>query len=100
MVFGFLVVRVLVHLVRVVGRLPAPVGRGWAGLLDSARRPFHAVNYWGARGGALVVDHDRMGRVCDRTIAALQRSLAREREADLDRGMAYPTSWTRTSRRT
>ena len=93
MVFGFLVVRVLVRLVRVVGRLPAPVGRGWAGLLDSARRPFHAVKHWGARGGALVVDHDRMGRVCDRTIAALQRSLAREREADLDRGMAYPTSW-------
>ena len=93
MVFGFLVVRVLLHLVRVVGRLPAPVGRGWARLLDSARRPFHAVNYWGARGGARVFNHDRMGRVCDRTIAALQRSLAREREADLDRGMAYPTSW-------
>ena len=93
MVFGFLLVRVLVRLVRVVGRLPAPVGRGWAGLLDSARRPFHAVNYWGARGGARVVNHDRMGRVCDRAIAALQRSLAREREADLDGGMAYPTSW-------
>ena len=93
MVFGFLIVRVLLRLVRVVGRLPAPVGRGWAGLLDSARRPFHTVNYWGARGGARVVNHDRMGRVCDRTIAALQRSLAREREADLDRGMPYPTSW-------
>ena len=93
MVFGFLVVRVLLRLARVVGRLPAPVGRGWAGLLDSARRPFHAVNYWGARGGALVFNHDRMGRVCDRAIAALQRSLARETEADLVRGMAYPTSW-------
>ena len=59
MVFGFLIVRVLVRLVRVVGRLPAPVGRGWAGLLGLGRRPFHAVNYWGARGGALVVNHAR-----------------------------------------
>ena len=53
MVFGFLIVRVLVR----PGSASSAGSRrgwsdGWAGLLDSARRPFHAVNYWGARGGA------------------------------------------------
>jgi len=63
MVFGYLVVRVLLWLVRVVSRLPAPVGRGWAALLNSARRPFHVVNYWGSVGGARVFNHARMGRL-------------------------------------
>ena len=92
-VFGFVVVRTLVPLVRVMGRLPAPVGRGFAGLLDAARRPFHVVNYWGSVGGALVFDASRMGGLADRTIAGLQRSLAREPEDGLRRGMAFPTSW-------
>ncbi|MGZ4565730.1 MAG: hypothetical protein ACXVFZ_02740 [Blastococcus sp.] len=93
MVFGFLVVRRLLLLVRAFGRLPAPLGHGFAALLDSARRPFHLVNYWGSAAGARVFNHDRMGRVADRTITALQRSLAGESEAGLHRGMAFPTSW-------
>jgi hypothetical protein len=93
MVFGYLVVRVLLRLVRAVSRLPAPVGRGFAALLDSARRPFHLVNYWGSCGGALVFNHARMGDLCDRTVGALQRSLASVPEASLRRGMAFPTSW-------
>jgi hypothetical protein len=93
MVFGYLVVRVLLPLVRVVSRLPAPVGHGWAALLDSARRPFHVVNYWGTVVAARVFDHARMGRLADRTIAALLRHLGREPEASLRRGMPFPTSW-------
>jgi hypothetical protein len=93
MVFGYLIVRVLLHLVHVISRLPAPVGRGWAALLDSAPRPFHAVNYWGSVAAARVFDHQRMGWLCDRTIAALQRRLAREPETALRRGMPFPTSW-------
>jgi hypothetical protein len=93
MVFGFLIVRVLLRLVRLLGRLPAPVGRGFAAALDSARRPFHVVNFWGPVGAALVFDHTRMGWLCDRTIAALQHHLAREAESGLRRGMAFPTSW-------
>ena len=68
MVFGFLVVRTLLPLVRLMGRLPAPVGTGFAALLDSARRPFHVVNYWGSRVGARVFDATRMGRLCDRVV--------------------------------
>src|ERR671939_207271 len=47
MVLGYAVVRVLLPLVRLMGRLPAPVGRAWATLLDAAARPFHVVNYAG-----------------------------------------------------
>lgn len=93
MVFGFLVVRTLLPLVRVMGRLPAPVGRGFAALLDSTRRPFHVVNYWGSRLGARVFDATRMGPLCDRVVAALERSLGRSPEAVLRRGMPFPTSW-------
>jgi DinB superfamily len=93
MVFGYLIVRVLLRLVRLVSRLPAPVGRAWAGLLDSARRPFRVVNYWGSVAAARVFDHTRMGRLCDRTIAALQRHFEQEAETALRRGMPFPTSW-------
>jgi hypothetical protein len=93
MVFGYLVVRVLLRLVRVISRLPAPAGRAWAALLDAARRPFHEVNYWGSVAAARVFNHARMGRLCDRTVAALQRGLDLESEAALGRGMPFPTSW-------
>lgn len=93
MVFGFLVVRRLLPLVRLVSRLPAPVGRGFAALLDAGRVPFHWVNYLGSCGGALVFDHRRMGSLCDRTVAALVARLESEPEERLARGMPFPTSW-------
>jgi hypothetical protein len=93
MVFGYLLVRTLLPLVHVMGRLPPPVGRRWAALLNAATRPFHVINYWGSVGGARVSDHTRMGRLADRTVAALQRSLAREPEAALHRGMPFPPGW-------
>lgn len=93
MVFGFLVVRRLLRLVRVVSTLPPWVGRGFAGLLEASRRPFHQVNFAGSRGGALVFNRHRMGWLCDRTIAALVRNLRAEPEERLRRGMAFPTSW-------
>jgi hypothetical protein len=51
------------------------------------------VNYFGACLGAKVYNHRRMGAKCDKVIAALQRSLAAESEADLAHGMAYPMRW-------
>ena len=47
MLFGYLIVRALLVLVRIFGRLPAAVGRLFAAALDSATAPFNAVNYWG-----------------------------------------------------
>jgi hypothetical protein len=93
MVFGYLVVRALLPLVHLIGRLPAPFGRGWAALLNSTARPFHVINYWGSVGAARVFNHARMGPLADRTIAALQRHLTREPEAALHRGMPFPTHW-------
>jgi len=93
MVLGYLVVRTLLPLVHLMGRLPAPVGRGWAGLLNSATRPFHVINYWGSVGAARVFHHARMGSLADRTVAALQRRLAREPESALHRGMPFPPGW-------
>jgi hypothetical protein len=93
MVFGYLVTHSLLPLVRLVSRLPPPVGRGWAALLNSATRPFHVINYWGSVGAARVFDHRRMGPLADRTIAALQRQLLREPEEALHRGMPFPAGW-------
>ena len=93
MLFGYLVVRTLLPLVRLLSRLPGPVGRGWAALLNTATRPFHVVNYWGSVGAARVFNHTRMEPLADRTIAALQRRLAEESEESLHRGMPFPTSW-------
>lgn len=93
MVFGFLVVRRLLPLVRLVSVLPRWVGRGFARLLNAGTRPFHWINYLGSCGAALVFNHTRMARLCDRTIDHLVRSLRREPEDRLTRGMPFPTSW-------
>ena len=93
MVFGFLVVRRLLPLVRLVSRLPAPVGRGFARTLEAGSVPFHWVNYLGSCGGAMVFNHRRMGRLADSTIEALTVSLRDEPEASLGRGMPFPTRW-------
>jgi len=93
MMFGYMIVRALLVLVRVFGRLPAPVGKGFAAVLDFATVPFDAVNYWGSRCGATVFDHRRMEPKLDRVVASLQRHLRRESAADLARSMSYPTRW-------
>jgi hypothetical protein len=93
MLFGYLIVRALLVLVRIFSRLPAPASKGFARLLNAARTPFDVVNYWGSRLGARVIPASRMGPKSDRVIAALKRSLEREPEPALRRGMHYPTSW-------
>ncbi|MFD9669438.1 DinB family protein [Rhodococcus sp. NPDC059968] len=93
MVFGYMVVRRLLILVRVFSRLPARVGRGFAWVLDAATPVFHRINYLGSCAAATVFDRRRMRRKCDRVIAKLQRSLATESETNLRRSMAFPVRW-------
>ena len=93
MVFGFLIVRRLLPLVRVMSTLPIWLGRSFAWLLDAGRVPFHWVNYAGSCGGALVFNHARMGRLCTHTIDHLVASLEHEPEQRLHREMPFPTSW-------
>ena len=44
-------------------------------------------------GGALVFNRSRMGRLCDRTIGSLVRSLEAEPQERLAKGMPFPPSW-------
>jgi len=93
MLFGYLVVRALLGLVRLFGRLPDTAGRWFARLLDAATRPFHVVNYLGSCAGALVFRGPRLGRQLDRTVAALHRHLDQESDDALGRRMHFPTRW-------
>ena len=93
MLFGYLVVRALLVLVRVFGRLPDGASKTFARLLDSAHRPFDLINYLGSCTGALIIPPSRMTRMLDRVITALQQRLQRETGPALRRGMHYPTTW-------
>ena len=93
MVFGYMVVQRLMILVRILGRLPGGVSRGFTRILNATTRPFHVINYYGTCLAALVYNRRRMGAKMDGVIAAMQRSLARLDESALRRGMHFPTSW-------
>lgn len=91
--FGDLVARTLLPLVKLISRLPAGIGRGYAALLDAAIRPFNAVNYWGSVAGALVYRGDRMAARFDAVIAALEHRLSCEGSHAMTRSMVFPTHW-------
>lgn len=93
MVFGYTVVLALLPLVRLFGRLPLPVNRGFARLLDAGTVPFDVVNYWGAKAGARVYNHRRMGARLRRLTSALERRLAGETDRRLERRMSFPERW-------
>jgi hypothetical protein len=93
LLFGYLVVRALRRLVKVMGVLPAPVTRGYAAVLDAATRPFNAMNYLGSVVGARFYSPRRMADKLDRVTAQLADRLARESETSLGRGMHLPRRW-------
>jgi hypothetical protein len=93
MLFGYLIVRALLLLARIFGRLPDGASTAFARLLDAAHTPFHLINYAGSCLGPRIIPSSHMGSKLDRVIAALQRRLERETDSALRRGMHYPTSW-------
>jgi DinB superfamily len=93
MVFGYMVVRRLLILVRLFGRLPDPLSRGFARLLDSATRPFDLINYYGSCLAATVYNRRRMAAKLNRTIDSLERSLRRQPPHAFRRGMHYRVHW-------
>jgi DinB family protein len=93
MLFGYLVVRNLLPLVKMFGRLRQSWSRRFAATLDSATRPFHVINYVGSLGGARLLGHAGMERLMDWVIDSLIRSLSRASQAELDRGMHFPVGW-------
>ena len=93
MLFGYLIVRALLGLVRMFGRLPDSWSSVFAAGLNAGTRPFHLVNYLGSCGGALVFRGPRLVAKFDRTIASLHRHLDAETDAALGRVMHFPTGW-------
>jgi hypothetical protein len=93
MLFGYLITRALLILVLIFGRLPDGASKAFAQLLDAIHGPFHLINYLGSCAGARVIPYSHMRGRFDEVIAALERSLERERDSTLRRGMHYPTTW-------
>ena len=93
MLFGFILVRVLLPLVKGFGHLPPVASRAFAAILNAATRPFHVVNYLSALPGGTVLSGRAMGRMLDRTVEGLRRTLARESERTLSRSMHFPVGW-------
>ena len=71
MVFGYLIVRTLMPLVHLLGRLG--LSRRFAATLNALHRPFHLINYAGSAGGGLLLPPRRMAAIMDGTINALSR---------------------------
>ncbi len=69
MLFGYLLVRNLLWLVRGFARLPDSWSRRFAAGLNGASRPFHVINYVGSLGGARVLGPAGMERTMDRVTA-------------------------------
>ena len=93
MTFGYLLVRRLLPLVRLFGRLPDRFSRLFASALNVTTTPFHHINYLGGVGGALVFRGPRLTRELDHTIDRLHRSLDAETEDALARRMRFPVDW-------
>jgi hypothetical protein len=93
MVFGYLVVRSLLPLVRVFGRLPLSFSRRFSSVLQAVRGPYHQINWAGSCLGGALLSPAAMAALLDRTIAALRRSLEAENQYGLNLRMAFPGSW-------
>jgi hypothetical protein len=93
MLFGFLLVRALLVLVKAFARLPDAVSRAFAAALNSGTRPFHVINYVAALPGPRVLSGRTMGRLMDRTIEHLRAGLERESDRSLALAMHFPVGW-------
>jgi hypothetical protein len=93
MLFGYLIVRTLLPLVRGFGLLPLVYSRRFSAGLHAVRGPYNLINYLGSCGGGWLLTPPLMVRLIDRTTRALQRRLERETSETLALTMAFPTSW-------
>ncbi len=93
MLFGYLIVRALLWLVRGFSILPSAWSRGFANALNAVTGPFHVINYLGSLGGARVLGHGGMERVMDAVTDSLTRTLGHASQRQLARGMHFPVGW-------
>lgn len=93
MVFGHMIVRTLLPLVRISSHLPRSWSKAFARVLNASTTPFDIANYWGTRPAALPFNRNRMQRQLERTTRALTHHLTRETTSSLERAMDFPTRW-------
>jgi hypothetical protein len=93
MMFGYLIVRRLLPIVRFFDRLPDWASRSFAAVLNAGTRPFHLVNYLGSSAGGTVLGPTRTGRLLKRIIDGLHLELDAENESSLRRAMHFPVDW-------
>lgn len=93
MLFGYLLVRNLRHLVHGFSRLPDASSKRFSGVLNAGTRPFHVINYLSSLPGPRVLRCAGMIKVMDRTVSALQSAVRTESDGVLDRGMHFPVGW-------
>jgi DinB family protein len=93
MLFGYLIVRALLPIMAVFGRLPDRASRAYSCLLNDTTRLFDLINYLGPCVAVHIYRHQRMAAKLDGVLAALHRSIDTATTADLALGMHYPTRW-------
>jgi len=85
--FGYLITRALLPLVKLAGLMPRRWTKPFAVVLELYSRPFHVVNYLGSRVGGRLCSPCVMQTMLDRAVATLGQRLARESETTLGHGM-------------
>jgi hypothetical protein len=93
MLFGFILVRALMPLVKGFGRLPPAASRTFAAILNAGTSPFHVLNYLSALPGGTVLSSRVMGKLMDSTIEHLRERLAGESDQTLELAMHFPIGW-------
>jgi DinB superfamily len=93
MLFGFILVRVLLPLVKGFGRLPPAASGAFAAILNAGTRPFHVINYLSALPGGAVLGRQAVGKLMDSTIEHLRGRLAGESDHALGLAMHFPVGW-------
>ena len=93
MAFGFFLAPSLIRIVLVLGRLPRPVSRLFARLLNSVTVPFNWINAAGPWVVGSRFMRRALGATFDRVHAHILRRLDAISEADLELGMYYPYRW-------
>jgi len=93
MLFGYMIVRALLPIAAVFGRLPDGASSSYARVLNAATRPFNLINYLGPCAAIHIYGHRRMAAKLDRVLAVLRHRLDNASVSELARGMHYPTSW-------
>ncbi|WP_030768591.1 DinB family protein [Streptomyces sp. NRRL F-2664] len=93
MLFGYALIRPLLVVFALFGRLPLGASGAFARLLNAVTTAFDLVNYLGPVGGAGVCGRRRMLQLFDRVIADLHRRIDAESPVHLALRMYYPTRW-------